>query len=76
MSVFLLITVRYELGLVWVNLMQLQLKEDLLAIADNVLAFAQPVWKRLDESVKLGRRILFEGAQGVMLDVDQGTYPL
>ncbi len=52
-----------------------QLKADLLAIADKVLSFAQPVWKRLDDSVKLGRRILFEGAQGVMLDVDQGTYP-
>ncbi len=52
-----------------------KLKADLLEIADKVLAYSQPVWKRLDESVKLGRRILFEGAQGVMLDVDQGTYP-
>ncbi|ACT60069.1 adenylosuccinate synthase [Hirschia baltica] len=52
-----------------------KLKADLLEIADKILAFAQPVWKRLDDSVKLGRRILFEGAQGVMLDVDQGTYP-
>lgn len=52
-----------------------KLKADLLEIADKVLAYAQPVWKRLDDSVKLGRRILFEGAQGVMLDVDQGTYP-
>ncbi|MFC7291635.1 adenylosuccinate synthase [Hirschia litorea] len=52
-----------------------QLKADLLEIADKILAYAQPVWKRLDESVKLGRRILFEGAQGVMLDVDHGTYP-
>ena len=51
------------------------LKADLLAIADKVLSYAQPVWKKLDESVKLGRRILFEGAQGVMLDVDHGTYP-
>lgn len=52
-----------------------KLKADLLEIADKILAYAQPVWKRLDESVKLGRRILFEGAQGVMLDVDHGTYP-
>ncbi len=52
-----------------------KLKQDLLDIADQVLPYAQPVWKRLDESVKLGRRILFEGAQGVMLDVDHGTYP-
>lgn len=52
-----------------------QLKADLLGLAPKVLAYSQPVWKRLDESVKLGRRILFEGAQGVMLDVDHGTYP-
>ena len=52
-----------------------ELKQQLLGIADQVLAFARPVWKKLDESVKLGRRILFEGAQGVMLDVDHGTYP-
>ncbi|MEZ5936836.1 MAG: adenylosuccinate synthase [Hyphomonadaceae bacterium] len=51
------------------------LKADLLAIAPQVLAYAQPVWRRLDEEVKRGRRILFEGAQGVMLDVDHGTYP-
>ncbi|MGB0261362.1 MAG: adenylosuccinate synthase [Henriciella sp.] len=51
------------------------LKADLLAIAPEVLAFAGPAWRVLDESEKLGRRILFEGAQGVMLDVDHGTYP-
>jgi adenylosuccinate synthase len=51
------------------------LKADLLAIAPDVLAYAGPAWKVLDESAKLGRRILFEGAQGVMLDVDHGTYP-
>ncbi|WP_084399284.1 adenylosuccinate synthase [Henriciella aquimarina] len=52
-----------------------QLKADLLALAPKVLPFAKPVWKLLDEQVKLDRRILFEGAQGVMLDVDHGTYP-
>lgn len=52
-----------------------QLKADLLALAPQVLPFAKPVWKLLDEQVKLDRRILFEGAQGVMLDVDHGTYP-
>lgn len=52
-----------------------KLKADLLEIAPKVLAFAQPVWSRLDEQVRAGRRILFEGAQGVMLDVDHGTYP-
>ncbi|MEO1476203.1 MAG: adenylosuccinate synthase [Pseudomonadota bacterium] len=51
------------------------LKADLLAIAPRVLAYAGPAWKRLDEAARLGRRILFEGAQGVMLDVDHGTYP-
>jgi adenylosuccinate synthase len=52
-----------------------ELKAQLLAIAPQVLAFAGPAWKVLGESEKLGRRILFEGAQGVMLDVDHGTYP-
>ena len=52
-----------------------QLKRDLLAIAPQILAYAQPAWERLDQAVRLGRRILFEGAQGVMLDVDHGTYP-
>ena len=52
-----------------------QLKADLLEIAPKILAHARPVWKLLDEQVKLDRRILFEGAQGVMLDVDHGTYP-
>ncbi|MEM7766048.1 MAG: adenylosuccinate synthase [Pseudomonadota bacterium] len=51
------------------------LKADLLGIADRLLPYAGPAWKRLNESAKLGRRILFEGAQGVMLDVDHGTYP-
>ncbi|RIJ18058.1 adenylosuccinate synthase [Henriciella mobilis] len=52
-----------------------KLKVDLLELAPKVLPFAKPVWKLLDEQVKLDRRILFEGAQGVMLDVDHGTYP-
>ncbi len=51
------------------------LKAELLEIAPKVLPYARPVWKLLDEQVKLDRRILFEGAQGVMLDVDHGTYP-
>ena len=46
------------------------LKAELLAIAPQVLAYAQPVWKILDEQVRAGKRILFEGAQGVMLDND------
>lgn len=51
------------------------LKADLLAIATRVLAYAGPAWKYLNETHKAGKRILFEGAQGVMLDVDHGTYP-
>jgi adenylosuccinate synthase len=49
--------------------------KELLEIADQILPFAQPVWKVLDDLNKQGKRILFEGAQGVMLDVDHGTYP-
>jgi adenylosuccinate synthase len=44
-------------------------------IAPFVLQFAQPVWSRLNKVKKAGARILFEGAQGVLLDVDHGTYP-
>ena len=44
-------------------------------IADFVLSFAKPVWRDLNEARSRGRRILFEGAQGVLLDVDHGTYP-
>ena len=44
-------------------------------VAPFVLQFAQPVWKRLKKVRRAGARILFEGAQGVMLDVDHGTYP-
>jgi adenylosuccinate synthase len=52
-----------------------RLKGDLAQIADFVLPFAKPVWRDLDEARFRGRRILFEGAQGVLLDVDHGTYP-
>ncbi len=47
----------------------------LLALAPKILPFAEPVWERLDEARRAGRRILYEGAQAVMLDVDHGTYP-
>jgi adenylosuccinate synthase len=52
-----------------------RLERDLGEIADFVLQFARPVWKTLGEAHGRGRRILFEGAQGVLLDVDHGTYP-
>ncbi|MEL6257958.1 MAG: adenylosuccinate synthase, partial [Pseudomonadota bacterium] len=51
------------------------LKADLLAIAARVLPYAGPAWLKLNAADRLDRRILFEGAQGVMLDVDHGTYP-
>tara|TARA_Y200000002_G_scaffold354507_1_gene334801 strand:+ start:213 stop:1499 length:1287 start_codon:yes stop_codon:yes gene_type:complete len=52
-----------------------QLKKDLLKIAPEILKYSQPVWKKIDEFKKTGKKILFEGAQGILLDVDHGTYP-
>ena len=52
-----------------------RLLAELRDIADFVLPFAQPVWLTLNEARRRGDRILFEGAQGVLLDVDHGTYP-
>jgi adenylosuccinate synthase len=48
---------------------------ELEAIAPKVLPYAKPAWRLLDEQVKAGKRVLFEGAQGALLDVDHGTYP-
>ena len=47
----------------------------LLKVAPKILAFSTPVWLLLDKVRREGKRILFEGAQGIMLDVDHGTYP-
>ena len=52
-----------------------KLKKDLLKIAPQILKFSQPVWKKLNELKSKGKKILFEGAQGILLDVDHGTYP-
>ncbi|RPG12687.1 MAG: adenylosuccinate synthase [Pelagibacteraceae bacterium TMED232] len=52
-----------------------QLKEDLLVISQEILKFSQPVWLKIDEFKKQKKKILFEGAQGILLDVDHGTYP-
>ena len=52
-----------------------QLKKDLLKIAPEILRFSQPVWLKIDQFKKQKKRILFEGAQGILLDVDHGTYP-
>ncbi|MGF1462194.1 MAG: adenylosuccinate synthase [Maricaulaceae bacterium] len=51
------------------------LLSQLREIAPKALAYAGPAWKALDEAQKAGKRILFEGAQGALLDVDHGTYP-
>ena len=52
-----------------------QLKEDLLKIAPDILKFSAPVWLKIDQFKKQKKKILFEGAQGILLDVDHGTYP-
>jgi adenylosuccinate synthase len=49
--------------------------DELHAIAPKILPFADSVWRLLDEGRRAGRRILFEGAQGALLDIDHGTYP-
>jgi adenylosuccinate synthase len=53
--------------------------EDLLAllaeVAPKVAPYVKPAWRILDEAMKSGRQVLFEGAQATMLDVDHGTYP-
>ena len=51
------------------------LLSELTAIAPKILPYADTVWKLLDEERRAGKRILFEGAQGALLDVDHGTYP-
>ena len=51
------------------------LLDRLLELAPKLLPYAEPVWERLDAAHHDGKRVLFEGAQAVMLDVDHGTYP-
>ncbi|MGQ0531740.1 MAG: adenylosuccinate synthase [Caulobacteraceae bacterium] len=52
-----------------------KLKSELAAIAPKVLPYAQPAWRTLHAAFEGSKRVLFEGAQGVLLDVDHGTYP-
>ena len=52
-----------------------RLKKDLLNIAPEILKFSQPVWLKIDQFKREKKKILFEGAQGILLDVDHGTYP-
>jgi adenylosuccinate synthase len=51
------------------------LYEELASVADDVLPFMDTVWMLLDQRRRAGDRILFEGAQGALLDIDHGTYP-
>ncbi len=51
------------------------LLETLKEVAPKILPFARPAWKMLDDVRRAGKRVLFEGAQGALLDVDHGTYP-
>ena len=52
-----------------------KLKMDLLKIAPKILKFSQPIWLKISQYKKQRKKILFEGAQGILLDVDHGTYP-
>ncbi|MCD1635655.1 adenylosuccinate synthase [Martelella mediterranea] len=49
--------------------------EELTSVADQVLPYRETVWLLLDKKRRAGQRILFEGAQGTLLDIDHGTYP-
>jgi len=51
------------------------LMASLVEVAPKILPYAKPAWRLLDEARRAGRRVLFEGAQGALLDVDHGTYP-
>ena len=51
------------------------LVEDLLKLAPKILKYSAPVWKKIDQFKSQNKKILFEGAQGILLDVDHGTYP-
>ncbi len=49
--------------------------DELTSVADKILPYVDRVWKILEDARRAGQRILFEGAQGTMLDIDHGTYP-
>ncbi|WP_424927788.1 adenylosuccinate synthase [Amaricoccus tamworthensis] len=52
-----------------------KLMAELLEVAPRILPYAGPAWRVLDKNRRQGKRILFEGAQGALLDIDFGTYP-
>jgi adenylosuccinate synthase len=49
--------------------------DEVMAIADQITPFVSNVWRTLEDATEAGKRILFEGAQGMLLDIDHGTYP-
>jgi adenylosuccinate synthase len=52
-----------------------KLVAEILEIAPKILPYAAPVWRVLSDAIKADKKVLFEGAQGALLDVDHGTYP-
>tara|TARA_Y100000590_G_scaffold258923_1_gene290612 strand:- start:2189 stop:3478 length:1290 start_codon:yes stop_codon:yes gene_type:complete len=54
---------------------KIKLVNDLMKISSKILKFSKPVWKKIDELKRKNKKILFEGAQGILLDIDHGTYP-
>ena len=52
-----------------------KLINDLVKISSKILKYSKPVWKNIEEFRKKKKKILFEGAQGILLDIDHGTYP-
>jgi len=52
-----------------------KLMKDLSKISSKILKYSKPVWKKIDEFKKKKKTIVFEGAQGMLLDIDHGTYP-
>lgn len=62
-------------GFGWEEVKAAEIYDSLMGIADQVLQYKGVVWKRLDQAKYNNEKVLFEGAQGHMLDVDHGTYP-
>ena len=52
-----------------------KLINDLTKISSKILKYSKPVWKKINEFKRKNKKILFEGAQGILLDIDHGTYP-
>jgi adenylosuccinate synthase len=62
-------------GLSQPELVAADVLKEISEIAPKILPYADAVWALLDEQKRVGKRILFEGAQGILLDIDHGTYP-